>query len=388
MRVIGADIYLCSIGGRRPVLVELHTDEGLSGCGDASIAYGLGATAAAGMVKDLAEGVILGQDPRQVEPLWSAMYDHSFWAKGGGPIVYAGISAIEQALLDIKGQALGVPVFELLGGAYRRDVRLYANGWSFRAVTPDEFARATERPLQEGYSALKMYPLAIPLNDAHGRIKHVDNRQLDRETEEAAVAKVRAVRRAIGPDVELMVDMSAELATPDAIRLGRRFEEFGLVWFEEPTEPSDEGALCEVKEAIRIPVAAGERRYGRYGFRALLERRAADILQPDVGNCGGVLEVKRIAAMAEAWSLMVAPHLCASPVATAATLHLDASLPNLLIQELYPYRVAEHWAVVDDAAELKVKNGRMPVPTRPGLGVALDRARLKPFLWASCRAES
>src|SRR5690242_21856383 len=129
----------------------MFTDEGINGVGEAGIAYGIGGTAAAGMVKDLVENSVLGRDPFRIEEIWSEMYDHSFWAKGGGPILFAGISAVEQALWDLKGKALGLPVYELMGGKMRDDVRVYANGWSFRASSPDEFARAAEKVLEDGY---------------------------------------------------------------------------------------------------------------------------------------------------------------------------------------------------------------------------------------------
>ena len=195
--ITGADIYIARIGGRHPVIVELHTDAGASGLGEAAIAYGIGETAAAGMIKDLMDGIVLGKDAARIEALWREMYDHTFWAKGGGPIVFAGISAIEQALWDIKGKLLGVPVYELLGGKCRDRVRLYANGWSFRAKTPDELARAAEKVVKDGYGALKMYPLATPALDEHGHIRHVSQRQIDRGAENLAVERVRAVRKAI-----------------------------------------------------------------------------------------------------------------------------------------------------------------------------------------------
>jgi galactonate dehydratase len=249
VRITKASIYILRIGGRNPIVVKLDTDEGISGLGDAAIAYGIGATAAAGMIKDLAEGIVLGRDPFRIEAIWSEMYDHSFWAKGGGPIVYAGISAIEQALWDIKGKALGVPVYELIGGKMREDVRVYANGWHFRAGTPGEFARAAEATVADGYTALKMYPLATAMADEHGRIRHVSNREIDRDYEDLAVAKVREVRRAIGPKIDLMLDMSAELTTDAVIRLGQRVREYDIMFFEEPVEPTDAEALKKVSES-------------------------------------------------------------------------------------------------------------------------------------------
>jgi len=371
-----------AIGGRHPVLVEVLTDQGITGVGEAAIAYGTGETAAAGMLKDLVERFVLGRDPRRIEALWAEMYDHTFWAKGGGPIVFAGISAIEQALWDIKGKALGVPVYELLGGRCRDAVRVYANGWSFRCVTPDEFAREAHRVVGDGYTALKFYPLARAELDEHGHIRHVSGRTLDRAAERLAVARVRAVREAVGPDIDLALDMSGEL-TPDAIiRIGGAVAPEGIFFFEEPVDPFDADALKKVSEHLDLPLAVGERLYTRYGFRRVLEGGAADILQPDVGTTGGIMEAKKIAAMAEAYSLRVAPHTCASPVATAASLQLDACIPNFLIQELYPYRPPAHFAIVDRPPELDVQGGMLAIPDRPGLGVALVEERVRPFLWA------
>jgi len=385
MKITCATIYIVRIDGRHPVVVELRTDEGVTGLGEAAIAYGVGETAAAGMIKDLMDAIVLGQDPFRIEAIWSDMYDHSFWAKRGGPIVFAGISAIEQALWDIKGKALTLPIYELMGGKCRDKVQLYANGWSFRAQTADEFARAAERVLEDGYTALKLYPLANPIADnPHGMIRHVSQRAIDREAMELAVARVAAVRKAIGPRIDLMLDMSGELTTDAVITLGRRLQEFDILFFEEPVDAFDPESMRQVADAVAMPIAAGERLYTRYDFRRVLELRAAHILQPDVGNTGGLFEAKKIAAMAEAYNLRVAPHLCAGPICTAATLQLDATLTNFMIQELYPYRAPEHFAIVDHAPELDVKDGYLSIPDRPGLGVELDHARMRPFLWAEC----
>ena len=385
MKIIEIKIYRVSIGGRNPVLVKVITDAGIHGVGEAAVAYGSGAPAAAAMVKELAEGFVLGKDPFNIEALWSEMYDHTFWAKGGGTIIFAAISALEQALWDIKGKALDVPVYELLGGRVRDKVRVYANGWSFRATRPGEFARDAERVIKDGYTALKLYPLATPQMDAHGHIRHVSQRSIDRAAENLAVARVKTVREAVGPDIDLMLDMSAELTTDAIIRLGRKLEEYDIMFLEEPVDPFDPEALKKVSEQVRIPIAVGERLYTRYGFRRILELRAADILQPDVGNTGGILEAKKIAAMAEVYNMRIQPHTCASPVSTAAALHLDACIPNFLIQELYPYRIPEHFQIVDHAPELDVKNGFLSISDRPGLGIELMEERVKAFLWVRCK---
>jgi galactonate dehydratase len=385
MKVVEARIYIVRIGGRHPVLVQLRTDEGFTGVGDAAVAYGAGATAAAGMIKDLVEPFILGQDPFRIEALWSTMYDHSFWAKGGGPIVYAGISAIEMALWDIKGKALGVPVYEMLGGRFRDSARVYANGWSFRASKPDEFAREAERVVKDGYTALKLYPLASPdPNRTHGHLRHVSLRAIDSEAENLAVERVRAVRDAVGPDVDVLLDMSAELTTDAVIRIGRRVEEFNIFFFEEPVDPFDVDALKKVSDHVNLPIAVGERLYTRYGFRRVMERHAADILQPDIGNTGGIMETKKIAAMAEVYSMRIQPHTCSSPVSTAAALQVVACIPNFVIQELYPYRLPEHFHIVDHAPEWDMRDSHLPISDRPGLGVELVGERVRPFLWAEC----
>jgi galactonate dehydratase len=385
MKITQIKIYRVSIGGRNPVLVKVFTDAGISGVGEAAVAYGAGAPAAAAMIKELAEGFVLGKDPFNIEALWSDMYDHTFWAKGGGSIIFAGISAIEQALWDIKGKALDVPVYEMLGGKVRDQARVYANGWSFKSNKPSEFAREAERVVKDGYSALKLYPLATPMMDSQGHIRHVSQRSIDRDAEDLAIARVKAVRDAVGPKIDLMLDVSAELTTDAIIRLARKFEEHDIMFLEEPVDPSDVEALKKVSEHVHIPLALGERIYTRYGFRRILELHAADILQPDIGNTGGIMEAKKIAAMAEVYNMRIQPHNCASPVSTAASLQLDACIPNFIIQELYPYRIPEHFQIVDHAPELDVKDGFLPISNRPGLGIELVEERVKPFLWAECK---
>ncbi|MEN9774853.1 MAG: hypothetical protein RL322_1923 [Pseudomonadota bacterium] len=387
MKLVRAQIYRIEVDGRFPLILRLHTDEGISGLGEAALAYGIGSSGAAALLEDLLQKIVLGRDPHAIGPIWSDLYDHTFWAKGGGPIIWAAISAIETALWDIKARALGVPVYQLLGGTYRSEVRCYANGWSFKAVTPDEVARATERPLKAGYDALKFYPLATPIRDhPNGIFAHVSRREIDREFENLAVARVRAVRDAVGPDVDLMVDMSGEL-TPDAmLRLSRRMEPYDLMFIEEPVDPFDVDALHTFAERTDLPVATGERLYTRYGFRRLFELRAAAIVQPDIGCVGGLMEAKRIADMAELYGMRVQPHLCAGPVATAAALQLDACIPNFLIQELYPFRVPAHFALVDAPLEPQVHRGKLRIPDRPGLGVDLDEGQVAPWLAADLSA--
>lgn len=385
MRIAKVDIYLVRSGRLHPVIVEITTDEGLAGIGEAAIAYGVGGTAAAGMVKDLAERFVVGRDPARIEAIWSEMYDQSFWAKGGGAIVFAAMSAIETALWDIKGKALGAPIYELFGGKVRDEIRVYANGWYGAAQTPAELAKAAERPLKDGYDALKCYPLAVM--DGHG-LRHVSCRMVDRDFADLAFAKIKALREAVGPKVELMLDLSGGLTTDETIRLCRRFEALDISFIEEPADPFDVGALTRIGQQVAIPIAVGERLYTRQAFRKVLEPQAVGILQPDVGNTGGLMEVKKIAAMAEAYNMRVAPHNCASALSTAASLQVSAALVNFMTQEIYPYfpSLPGYVQVLEDSPEERIRNGKVALTDAPGLGVTLARERLQPFLFARCEA--
>ena len=378
-------IYLVDAGVRRPILVKVLTDEGVYGIGEAALAYGTGQTAAAGMIKDLAEKSVLGKDPFRIEAIWADMYDDSFWSKGGGPVVFAGISAIEMALWDIKGKALNIPIYEMLGGKCRSSVPVYANGWSYYCIEPKDYAHAAKRVISDGYKALKMYPLASPKGEGkQTTLQHVKRREISHEAENLAVERVCAVRDAIGPEIDLMIDLSCELTPEATIHFARRLLPLNPFFIEEPVDAFDVDALERVSNALAVPIAVGERLYTRYGFREVMQRHAADFLQPDVGTCGGIMELKKIAAMAEAYSMRVLPHNCASPVCTAASLQVDACITNFMTQEIFPYRDPEFYALVNHAYDLDAKEGFIQIPDAPGLGIDLVEEKIVPFLWASC----
>ncbi|RKK03997.1 mandelate racemase/muconate lactonizing enzyme family protein [Pseudoroseomonas wenyumeiae] len=390
MRITELRISIVQTARLHPVVVEIRTSEGITGIGEAGIAYGLGATAAAGMLRDIGERMLIGADPFRIEALWSEMYDHTFWAKGGGPIVFAAISAIEQALWDIKGRALGVPVYELLGGRIRDDVRLYHNGWGqpHREVAP--FVQAAEKAVAEGYDALKFYPFAYREAHPQATSRHPSRRDLPREALTLAYEKVKALRGAVGPDVDILLDLSGGLTTDETIRFCRKIEEFDIFFVEEPCDPFDTGTLKKISDSIRMPVAAGERLYTRYGFKPVLEARAVDIIQPDLGLTGGIMEGKKIAAMAEAYGMRVQPHVCGSPLATAVALQFAACIPNFAIQEIYPMwqEMEGYVEITDDPPEGRIQGGRVSIPDRPGLGMELRQEVMAPFLWATVGGNS
>jgi len=384
MKIVNARIYQVNSGGIRPVLLELEAEDGTRGLGEAAVAYGTGSTAAAGMVKDIVERYLTGGvSAFQGEAIWNEFYDHSFWAKGGGPVVMGGISAVEQAMLDLRARAIGVPVYELLGGRVNDSLRAYCNGWYFGCTADAELPAAAEKAARDGYRALKFYPFVDIL--AEGRLRHPSRRATsDQSLVLRAVQRVADIRRAVGDEVELMLDLSSGITPDDTIRFCREIEEYAITFIEEPTVPGDTRALAAVKAAISQPVAVGERLYSRYGFRDVLEARAADILQPDIGNTGGVMEARRIAAMVEAYGLKVQPHICASAVSTAVGMHFSASIPNFYWQEHFPYwaRIHGHVEVVNDPVEDDVTDGMVPVNDRPGFGVSLRRTAVDNWLWS------
>ncbi len=384
MKIARARIYLIDSGGIRPVILELEAEDGTIGLGEAAIAYGVGSTAAAGMIKDILERYLTGGvSAFRGEAIWNEFYDHSFWAKGGGPVVMAGISAVEQAMVDLRARALGVPAYELLGGRINDSLRAYCNGWYFGCTADAQLPAAAELAARDGYGALKFYPF-VEIR-AEGRLRHPSRRATgDQTVVRRAIDRVAEIRRAVGPGVEIMLDLSAGLTPDDTIRFCREIEDLDIAFIEEPTVPGDTGALSLVRAAIPQPVAVGERLYSRYGFRDVLEARATDIVQPDIGNTGGLMEARRIAAMAETYGMKVQPHICASALSTAVGMHFSASVPNFYWQEHFPYwaRIPGHVDILHDPVEETVAGGVIPVNARPGFGVSLNRKVVKDWTWA------
>jgi len=372
MKITEVEIYDINLSGEgyhwNPVLVRIQTDEGIDGIGEVGLAYGVGSSAGAGMVKDLAESYLIGADPFQIERLWDTMFRNTFWGQGGGPVVYGGMSAIDEALWDIKGKALGVPVYELLGGRAHDSLWVYANGWYRGLNAPAEYGEAAARVVADGFTAMKFDPFAVRPDGTWD----YPPRALSREMADLAVARVAAVREAVGPNVEILVEVHGNLGVTSAIQVGKRLEELDPFFYEEPVDALNVDAMRKVSQEVDIPIAAGERLYTRYGFRQYIEQQVVDILQPDMGLAGGISEVKKIATYAETYNQHVQPHNCAAPVSTAAAIQLDACTTNFIIQELFPYRQAANYALVQRAYEHEVQDGRLAIPSEPGLGLILN----------------
>lgn len=380
MKVTAVRVYTVVCGNRRPVIAEVITDSGITGIGEAGLAYGVGTSAAGAMVLEIGRRFVVGQDPTAIERIWNDAYDMSFWSKAGGPVFFAALSAIEHALWDIRGKSLGVPVYELLGGKVWDRIPLYANGWWIGCETPEDFAKAGIATVEDGYNALKLYPLGIA--DEVTVVRHPTRRRIDREHVALATERVRALRQAVGDDVEILLDFGGGLDTAQTISICRRLEEFDIGFVEEPVDPFAVGALEAVAEKTSIPIAVGERVYTRYGFHRVLTSGAVQVIQPDICNTGGIFEAKKIAAMSEIFNVTVAPHNYGSPLATAIAIQVGTTLPNLLIQEFFPYFRDEpgYLEFLDGNIESSAEDGFLPVPTEPGLGVRLRHDVIAPHL--------
>jgi galactonate dehydratase len=341
---------------RNLTFVELRTDEGLTGVGEVRM---LGHTdALLGYLSEAEERHIIGADPFAIEALVQRMYRGDY--ARAGEIAMSAIACIEVACWDIVGQALGQPVYRLLGGAVRDRIRAYANGWYTVEREPDEFAAAAREVVARRYRALKLDPFGA------GRL------ELDRDERVRSVALVEAVRHAVGPDVDVLVEMHGRFTPAVAIALARDLEPYALGWIEEPVPPENLRALAKVSARVNVPVATGERLHTRYDFRELFELQAADVIQPDITHLGGIWETRKLAATAETGYVLVAPHNVGGPVATAANLHLAACTPNFKIQEHFN-DFADAW-VRDLAPGLPEvgEDGCFPLPQSPGLGVRID----------------
>ena len=338
------------------ILVRVRTDDGLQGIGEGTINYRV--RAIRGAVGDFAM-YLVGKDVRQIERHWQALYRNSFFR--GGPIQMTALSAIEQALWDIRGQQLGVPVWDLLGGAARDRIAVYTHGGG---PTPQAAAERCARIMEEGHRAIKM---GIP-----GTVEPV----LDEAAVRKTVEQVRAVREAVGPDVKLMVDCHAKPTPPVALRLAHELAPYNLLFLEEPIPPENVDALATLARSSPVPIATGERLFTRHGFREVVEKQAAAVLQPDLGHAGGILETKKIAALAETYYVSVAPHNPRGPGVTMASLHVAACTPNFLIQELVHEDVLRDELLVEP---LVVKDGYVQLPQAPGLGLRFDESLAEKF---------
>ena len=361
MKITALKTYLVDSGSAKHWLfVKVETDEGLHGWGEAYTQLDRDRQLEV-QIQELAR-YVEGRNPVNIKHFCFMAYN-DFAGKRGSLELFCAISAIEQALWDIAGKAADQPVYNLLGGVFREKIRVYANGWG-RDGTPEQAAEAAAATVAAGFTALKFAPFPGPWR------AWINNRE-----EAAAVARIAAVREAVGPDVEILVEVHRRLAPMHAIRVARLLEPYRPYWYEEPVSAQDLDSLAEVRRNINLPVVTGEELYTKNDFRPVFEKRAADILNPDVCNCGGILELREIGAMAEAYHVAIAPHgYNSTAVGLAAMLHGVAAMPNFLIGEYFVN--FEEMSNLYNRTPLVAKDSYVALPTVPGLGVDMDEEAL------------
>ncbi len=345
----------------RWLFLKMSTDEGLEGWGEPVI-EGKAATVAAA-VEEMSD-FLIGRDPRNVEDLWQTLYRGGFYR--GGPILSSAISGIEQACWDIKGKALGVPIYELLGGHTREKMRVYA--W-IGGDSPSETAASARVQLERGYTALKM--------NGTGPLEWIDSSVQVR----AAAARLEEVRSAVGDAVGIGVDFHGRVHKGMAKALFKALEPFAPMFIEEPVLPENNEAIPELARLTSIPIATGERLYTRWDFKELLVRGGVDIVQPDVSHAGGILETRKIAAMAEAWDVAVAIHCPLGPIALSSALQVDFCTPNAFIQEqslgIHYNQGAELNTYLKNPEVFDYQGGFVLRSSLPGLGLEIDEEKVR-----------
>jgi galactonate dehydratase len=350
--------------------VRVFTDEGLTGTGEC-IHGGGGVT---GLIRDMA-GLLRGEDPLDVDRLFEKMRRRYLFDGALAGNVVTAMTGIEIALWDLAGKALGVPVYRLLGGKFRDRIRLYCDCHAGRDESPASYQQRAREVVAMGFNALK-----FDIDDLrHPKKRDAWNHTIGPGELATMVERVAAVREAVGPDVDLAIDMHGRYDTHSGIRVAAALEPYGLMWLEEPVPPENVAAMREVKRATRTPICAGENLYLRWGFRDLIEQQAVDIIMPDLPKCCGLSEGRKIANMAEVYYIPLAPHNVCGPLGTIASCHVCASIPNFLVLEWH-WLDRAYWdeLLVTDAPI--IQDGHILLSERPGLGFELNEDCARRYL--------
>ncbi|MBP2249934.1 galactonate dehydratase [Halarchaeum solikamskense] len=346
----------------RWLFLRIETDDGLVGWGE-PVVEGRAKTVRAA-VEELMDTYLLGEPVHPIEDHWQTMYRGGFYR--GGPVLMSAIAGIDQALWDAKGKALGVPVYELLGGAARDRIEVYQ--W-IGGDRPSDVAAEAERKVEQGFSALKM--------NATEELERLD----DPAAIEAAVNRLREVREAVGDEVDIGVDFHGRVTKPMAKRLAVALEPHEPMFIEEPVLPEQNDALPDIAARTSVPIATGERMYSRWDFKEVFESGAVDVIQPDLSHAGGITEVKKIAAMAEAYDVALAPHCPLGPIALASCIQVDACSPNATIQEqslnIHYNETSDVLDYLADPSVFEYDEGYVSIPDAPGLGVEINEEHVR-----------
>ncbi len=366
MKITDVKVWLVEGAKYNWTLLKIYTDEGYTGVGEATNWPGSPVIEAA--AQHIGERII-GLNPLQIDFIWTKLYRDLNWIGPFGASMCA-ISGIDMALLDLKAKLLGVPCYELLGGAFRTSIPLYANYWFTQGQhTEQDYARQATRVVEDGFEALKFDPFAHT-NYLYGEDLST-NLSLTKAQQERAYAITKAVRDAVGPNVQMMIETHAMLNYQNAIVMAERLKSLDITWYEEPAGPENVETLKALRKRIdpAVSICVGERHYTRYNFKPLLENYVCDIIMPDITRCGGPSEMKRIASMAEIYNVLIAPHNPNGPLSTLASAHVCAAIPNFFRLEFIKNDVPWRDSII--TAPLPVKDGALHLSQEAGLGVDL-----------------
>ena len=365
MKITDISHYIIHPGvGKNLCFVKIDTDEGVEGWGECYTQADRDKQVVSHI--DQLKRYLIGRNPMHIKHFLQMSFD-DFAGRRGAMDFYCAISGLEQAMWDISGKVCQVPIYMLLGGPCRDKIRVYANGWGGGNWDSNEIAEKAKKIADMGFTAMKFDPIPGPWRTF-----------VDKKVERQAVENVKAVRSAVGPDIDILVEMHRRLAPMHAVKIAKEIEEFNPFWFEEPVLAENVDALASVKKAINIPVVTGEELYTKFEFREIFEKQAADIINPDVCNVGGILELKEIAAMAEPYYVVVSPHnYNSTTLGLSATIQVSAAIPNFLITEYFVN--FEELGKDISTHPFEVDNGYIKLPTEPGLGMDLKEENLEKY---------
>jgi len=374
MKITDVKVWLVEGVKYNWTLLKIYTDTGHTGVGEATNWPG------SPIVFEAAKHVgqrIIGLDPMRTDFIWTKLYRDLNWMGPFGASMCA-ISGIDMALLDLKAKVLGVPCYELLGGAFRKDILLYANYWfTGGGHNAADYAMQAKKVKEAGFTGLKFDPFAHT-NYLYGEDLSA-NLQLTPTQQDLAFEVSKAVRDAVGPDFDIMIETHAMLNYRVAVIMAERLSQLNITWYEEPAGPENANTLKAMRDRIpsNVSICVGERHYTRHGIRDVLEKHVCDIMMPDITRCGGPSEMKRMATMMEAYNVLLAPHNPNGPLSTLASAHVCASVPNFFRQEFMFNDVPWRDEVIDYPIKDMVQNGHLKLTDRPGLGVDLIEAEME-----------
>lgn len=366
----------------RPIITRINTDEGIYGYGEAGVAIVSGARAAFEMIKDYAP-LLIGMNPLDIDVIWEKLFKGTFWAMSNGPIVMSAISALDTSLWDIKAKAMGVPLYRALGGKHRDKLRAYASQLQFtwggdhfvKCGDLGAYRESVEKAKADGYDAVKLDYIAVGEDGKNIPANKLVN-YLGRDIMKFAEDRVRITREVMGDSGDIIAENHAHTDVATSIQFGRMAAEYGIMFYEEPCMPLNAANFAKIAANTTIPLAGGERTFTRWGFLPFFQNGSLSVAQPDIGNCGGVTECKRICELAQLYDVSIQTHTCNSVISVAVALQLEAAIPNFIIHE---HHVTNTFRSNTDNGiyNYQPKDGYFDVPELPGIGQELSEFALK-----------